>query len=164
VSDTRLEGLRLRGYPATFADAIRPIQAELGGLYWLIHGTPVGGCGSRGEPAPDWEVVFVNYLIEEDERRGLRLFAPGFATRYAPYIWGEGNEVVGLRHPIRLAHVPASFPADEDFIEAHAAIALTCVGGAYWRMFTPIDRWCSAFTSTFPAAERCRMHRDDPAA
>jgi hypothetical protein len=163
VGTLRLEGLRLRGYPATFADAIRPIQAELGGLYWLVHGTPVGGCGSRGEPAPDWDEVFAWFLIEEDERRDLRLFAPGFATRYAPYIWGEENEVIGLRSPIRLSRVPPGFPADcDDFIREHAAIELACVGGTHWRMFTPDDRWCAAFTAVFPAAERCGMHRDDP--
>ena len=158
-----LEGLRLRGYPASFADAIRPIQHELGGLWWLIHGTPVGGCGSRGEPAPDWDRIFVDYLIAADESRGLSLFAPGFATRYAAYIWGGCcDEVIGLASPIPLSRVPAGFPHDaEEFVQDHAAIALACLDGTHWRMFTPNDRWRETFCVTFPAAEPCRLHARD---
>jgi hypothetical protein len=142
-----------RRVKCAFRELVDPIRDLISDLHWILDGVVVSNQVTSGPvEAPELDPEFAAFLVAQS--RSLSLMRPGFIERFAPFITGDWDQIVGVRSPADFAD---GVTLDTDRIEAVGQIYFACTDAAFWEVYSPNDEIRARLLAAFPSSIRVSL-------
>jgi hypothetical protein len=139
-----------------FFEIVNPIAHLITGLYWILDDASFLHMASDGSTFDDYQYRYDELIISE--RNHLRITEQDFILRYAKFIYGDWDNLIGLRS---LQDANDAFTVTQEFIESKAVIYFRCIDAAYWEVYTPDPKLLLILQESFDFWEPCSLDRND---
>jgi hypothetical protein len=139
-----------------FFEIIYPIAHLITGLYWILDNVIVWHTASDGSTFDDFQYRYDELIISE--RNHLRITEPDFILRYAKFIRGDWDNLIGLRS---LQDANDAFTVMQEFIESKAVVYFRCIDAVYWEVYAPDPKLLLTLQQSFDCWELPSLDRND---
>jgi hypothetical protein len=140
-----------------FFEIVNPIAHLITGLYWILDGLSLLHTASDGSTFDDnIQNRFDELIISE--RNHLIITEQDFILRYAKFILGDWDDLVGLRS---LQDVNDTFTLTQEFIESKAVVYFRCIDAAYWEVYASDPKLLLTLQQSFDCWELPGLDRND---
>ena len=139
---------RGRRVKCVFQELVHPIRDIVSELHWIIADVafryPTGSV-----EALELEQAFAAFLAAESG--SLLLMRPGFIERFAPFIVGDWDQIVGVKSALDFGDVVT---LDKNRIEMVGQVYFACIDAAFWEVYSPDEEILARLLTHFPSSIR----------
>jgi hypothetical protein len=146
--------IRKRDYE--FFELVKPIAHLITGLYWILENADLQHLASDGTTFDDFQHCYDELIISE--RRDVRIAERDFILRYAKFVGGDWDRLVGLRSP---QNISDEFTVTTELIESKAVVYFKCIDALYWEAYAPDPQLLLTLQESFDFWEPCSLDRND---
>lgn len=147
-----MQGIRFKE-KLQLEEIITPISDLINGFYWILNSVEFKNQASDGTYFIDWEKNYDKLVVEQLDSQFIRLVVPGFFPKYAKYVIGDWDMIVGVKDRISLKGLIKGI--QNNWIEENGEIYLSCVDAAYWEIYGKNQELLMKIKKEFPNSIEC---------
>jgi hypothetical protein len=134
-----------------FFEIVKPIAHLITGLYWILEDAYLRHVASDGTTFDDFQHRYDELIISE--RNHARIAERDFILRYAKFIGGDWDRIVGLRSS-------QDMNITQELIESKAVVYFKCIDAIFWEAYAPDPQLLLTLQESFDYCEPCTLDKN----